>query len=56
MQQHLRDWPVNNNHQTASQSVAIPMAFGCETIAEPFLEVGLVGAGYPDRWMARNIG
>jgi hypothetical protein len=55
MKQHLRDRAVYDYCQATSQIVAIPMTFGRETIAEPFLEIGLVGAGYPDRWVARDI-
>src|SRR5258706_2791584 len=55
MKQHLRDRAVYDYYQATSQIVAIPMTFGRETIAEPFLEIGLVGAGYPDRWVARDI-
>ena len=56
MKQHLRDRAVDNDHQATRQSVAISITFGCKTIAEPFLEIGLVRAGYPYGGMARDIG
>ena len=55
MKQHLGDRAVYEDHQATSQ-VGIPMTLGRETIAEPFLEIGLVGAGYPDRRVAGEVG
>src|ERR1700752_3718210 len=52
----MHDRAVYDDHQATSQVVAIPMTLSRETLAEPFLETGLVSAGYPDRWMPRDIG